>query len=587
MDNQKLNNSKYQLAKSLVEASILALREKTPNVKFNKNLLAEVEINKFFYEGDVVDRAMIVLRANGCEYYKKSGGCSMCSHFNGTDRQSNISTTNYINQWNGIHQQVFEETKQKFDFNDYPVVCVYNLGSLLNPKEISKEAVSYIFSSLNKYDGVKKVIIESRIEYITDKNLENITKVYKNGLVEVGIGVESTSDIIREICHHKKISKFNKMKQGVDMLHKYGMRALAYVNFKPIFLTESEAITDAIKTAVDCFRMGFDAVSIEPTSLQNFSLSNRMYELGLYRVPWLWSVREVVKGIYEELKESKLDIRIGGYFDEEVLSGSQGVGYERNEIFPHTTSSNCENCSKQFVECIKNFNKTYDLNELYNIEQCPHCYEIWKQTLNIRDCRDIPQRVFDCFIHDTNIFRFRQATEDDLGQLKVIYDNAIKDLLSKGIYIYWTEFYPYPAVEEDIKDKKYYVLEVNGTILGGVSFLDKTDGQNCFNWDTNDSFFISRFVVFNEFHHLGLAQMLLKKVVDFARTKNKNSVKLLVANNNIPAISLYKKFGFKKVNGQFVEIIEEPDMILTEYGYEYILSEKQNTIQGGKSDGEF
>ena len=81
--------------------------------------------------------------------------------------------------------------------------------------------------------------------------------------------------------------------------------------------------------------------------------------------------------------------------------------------------------------------------------------------------------------------------------------------------------------------------------------------------------------------------MLLKKVVDFARTKNKNSVKLLVANNNIPAISLYKKFGFKKVNGQFVEIIEEPDMILTEYGYEYILSEKQNTIQGGKSDGEF
>ena len=49
------------------------------------------------------------------------------------------------------------------------MVCVYNLGSLLNENEISKDAVSYIFKSLNSYDGIKKVIIESRAEYVKDE----------------------------------------------------------------------------------------------------------------------------------------------------------------------------------------------------------------------------------------------------------------------------------------------------------------------------------------------------------------------------------------------------------------------------------
>lgn len=42
---------------------------------------------------------MIVLRANGCEHYKQDGGCSMCSHFNGTDRNAEITTEEYIEQW--------------------------------------------------------------------------------------------------------------------------------------------------------------------------------------------------------------------------------------------------------------------------------------------------------------------------------------------------------------------------------------------------------------------------------------------------------------------------------------------------------
>ena len=387
----------FKRASSLVEEKIKEIRSNTPNLPYEKTKLAEVEINKFFYEGKTVDRVMIVLRSNGCQHYKTNGGCSMCAHLNGAPLKEKITHKNYVEQWNSVLDGSFvEKTDKEFNLNDYPVVCVYNLGSLLNPEEISVKTVQYIFSTLNKYKGVKKVIIESRAEYVTEDILSAIRKVY-DGVVEVGIGVESTNYLIRELCHHKAIENTQIISDAVNLLHKYNMKALAYVNFKPIFLTESEAIEDAIKTSVDCFKdFNFDAVSVEPTSLQENSLANYLYNLGLYRVPWLWSLRDIIHGIYDRMHVSKLDIRLGGYFDEEVLSGSQGTGFaQRNEIFPHMTSSNCIYCTNEFVEAIKQFNMTYDVKDLDVVKPCKHCYKLWQDTKKVKDSRSIYTRIDD------------------------------------------------------------------------------------------------------------------------------------------------------------------------------------------------
>ncbi len=385
----------YLIATELIKNKINELRKQVPHKYFNKDVPAEVEVNKFYLDGKIVDRAMIVLRANGCEHYKKTGGCSMCSHFNGTLIGDKVTDTNYINQWDSVlNSSCFGET-YSFNLNDYPIVCIYNLGSLLNPNEISFEALKYIFSTLNRYKKIKKVIIESRGEYVTKEALSLIKECY-SGIVEVGIGVESTNSIIRELCHNKGCKDIGVIKDAVNILHEFGYKALAYVNFKPCYLTEKESVEDAIQTSIDCFEMGFDAVSIEPTSLQEYSLINHLHQIGYYRVPWLWSLREIIHGIYDRKNVKKLDIRIGGYFDEQVLSGSQGEGFAgRNEIFPHETSSNCSACTSEFVEHIKRFNMTYDVKELDDIEECPHCYNIWKDCFKVEDSREITKRVID------------------------------------------------------------------------------------------------------------------------------------------------------------------------------------------------
>jgi len=388
----------FEEALDLVESRLSSIRAEVPQRHFDPTRPAEVEINEFYFNGRTIDRVMVVLRATGCEHYGTKKGCSMCAHFDGTTLIP-VSAEQYVKQWESVvdGSSIDEGARAGFDINRFPVLCLYNLGSFINPKEVPPEAIREIFRSIGKFHGIQKVIIESRAEYVTDDNLRPIRDVY-NGLVEVGVGLESSNHIVRELCHHKNMPDLVVFDNAIRTLHRNGFRALAYVNQKPPFLTEREAVEDAVRTSIHAYDSGVDAVSIEPTSLQAHSLTDQLHTIGLYRVPWLWSVIEVVKGIYDHYGHDGVpDLRLGGYFDEEVLSGSQGVapGVERNELFPRMTSGNCNICDPRIVQAIKDFNKTYDPRVLLAQEPCEYCYPTWEASMGVTDSRSIPQRIYD------------------------------------------------------------------------------------------------------------------------------------------------------------------------------------------------
>ncbi|MFH0874762.1 MAG: hypothetical protein V1859_02405 [archaeon] len=388
----------YGLALEILERKLTTIRSDVPVRNFNPNVPAEIEINKFWFDGQTIDRIMVVLRSTGCEHYKAKKGCSMCAHYDGTT-ENPVRAIEYMKQWKSVANGSALEASVtgEFDLNKFPVLCLYNLGSFLNPNEIPKSAARGIFRSIQCFPGIKKVIIESRAEYITPESLANIRGQY-DGIIEVGIGLESSRQDIRELCHHKNMPDLTVYTRAIQILHENGCRALTYVNQKPPFLTEKEAITDAVETALFALQNDSDAVSVEPTSLQRHSLTDMLYNIGLYRVPWLWSVIEVVKGVYGGTEQGKqLDLRLGGYFDEQVLSGSQGVapGVERNELFPHMTSGNCSSCTSGVIEAIKEFNRTYNPTVLYSHPICPACYPIWQDSMQVTDSRTIPRRIID------------------------------------------------------------------------------------------------------------------------------------------------------------------------------------------------
>lgn len=390
-----MNN--YQEAAKLMNTNLKMIRGEVNSRAFDRNKVAEIEINEFFYKGEAVPRIMVVLRATGCAYYESGYGCSMCAHFDGTTDQP-VTKEEYQTQWESVisGEAVDEKHRADFNINNFPILCLYNLGSLLYEKEVPQSAVREIFKSIEQNKGIQKVIIESRAEYVTEKSLQNIRDVY-NREVEVGVGLESSNDMVRELCHHKNMPHLSTFERSIELLHKHGFKALAYVNQKPVFLTERESIDDAIATSIYAYQVGCDSVSIEPTSLQNHSLTDMLNKKGMYRVPWLWSIREVAKGIVGSINSdsSNIDLRIGGYFEEEVLSGSQGraPGAERNELFPHETSGNCALCTPGFIKAIKSFNKSLDIDVLNQVPECPHCYSMWEADMKIQDNRTIPERI--------------------------------------------------------------------------------------------------------------------------------------------------------------------------------------------------
>ena len=146
------------VVKDIVEKKIKFLRYYTILKKFNNNKLAEIEINKFFYEGKIIDRIMVVLRANGCEHYKKTGGCSMCSHFNGTPIHK-VTDKNYKAQWDSVLDgTAIEKENFKFNLNDYSVLCLYNLGSLFNENEVSKPVIHIFLILLINMMELRKLL---------------------------------------------------------------------------------------------------------------------------------------------------------------------------------------------------------------------------------------------------------------------------------------------------------------------------------------------------------------------------------------------------------------------------------------------
>ena len=80
----------------------------------------------------------------------------------------------------------------------------------------------------------------------------------------------------------------------------------------------------------------------------------------------------------------------------------------------------------------------------------------------------------------------------------------------------------------------FFIAQQNGSVLGylGISVI-------------LDEGYITNIAVFPEFRKKGIASKLLEFLFDFAKQKELSFVSLEVRESNMPAISLYKKFGFE------------------------------------------
>jgi radical SAM enzyme (TIGR01210 family) len=340
--------------------SLLQTISRIAGKKTAMNLLNSITKNrKFFFIDKIYDfdqkspviRLTVLLPGKGCEWAIKTGGCTMCAfgkraqemgkHFSGNDLYT-------------LFQIAINLTKTDRPF----VVSIYNGGSFLNEKEIPFDTQLKVCQKINEHFSVEKLFIESRVEFINKEKIKILKKKVGRKKLIIGIGLEAQDDKIRNVFIKKGLNK-KDYENAVKLLKENGIKVLTYVFLKPIYISEREAIEEAIKTIEYAFKIGTDEVALESGFVQESTLMARLFKEKKYRPPWLWSIIEVIKKTY-----NIGPLHVGGFSDEPP---------------PIAIPHNCPLCSSKIEHLLQKYRETHNI-ELFSNLRCD-CYKVWKEEM--------------------------------------------------------------------------------------------------------------------------------------------------------------------------------------------------------------
>lgn len=288
-------------------------------------------------DGEVVECTTAIITTRGCSWRK----CYMCSYYL-ESREVNDKE---------LIDQVDEIFKEKT-----PIFKIFTSGSFFDEREISEEVRKYVLKRFEE-SGAEKLIVESRPEHVRDEVLKDFEKIN----LEVGIGLESADDFVREKFINKGFT-FEDFKKAALKLKSYNFRVKAYLLLKPPFMSEREALEDVLKS-IEKVKNLVDLISLNLTNVQKGTVVEKLWQSKLYRPPWLWSAVEI-------LKKS----------DFEVICDPVAAGKARG---PH----NCGKCDSLVAKAIRNFSLTQDKKSL---EVHCKCLDKWKVSLELENYARIP-----------------------------------------------------------------------------------------------------------------------------------------------------------------------------------------------------
>jgi len=297
----------------------------------------------------------IILKTCGCKWANsESGGCSMCGYF--IDKgPNNISQNAIQNQFKfaiNKHAKDLEELSEK---NEKIALKIFTSGSFLDESEISQNTLINICEDISNLNYINEFVIESRPEFIETEKIRLIKKILKNKILEVGIGLESANNYIREVIINKGFN-LQSIKNSIDILHKENARVKAYLLFKPPFINERIAIEDLIKSINECIKINVDTISINPIVIQRYTIQESLFNRNQFRPPWFYSLFEAFQRSLDKNKISKTLI----------LCSPMAIGTEKG-------IHNCLNkdCNNRWINILEEFINSQNINLIQN-EKLPY-----------------------------------------------------------------------------------------------------------------------------------------------------------------------------------------------------------------------
>ncbi|MGA2161029.1 MAG: archaeosine biosynthesis radical SAM protein RaSEA [Methanoregula sp.] len=298
------------------------------------------------YNGETVECLTVIFESGGCSWAR----CRMCSY-----RHERYQTHSCEELAGHLHAQL-GWVRSQFRLDEFSMIKIFTSGSFFDPDEVPPAFRTEVAQAFRG----KIVIAESRPEYITAETIESFVSDLDNCThatpLYCAIGLETTNDPIREKCINKGFT-YADFTKATAVAHAAGAGVKAYLLFKPIFLTEAEAIAD-IRSSLAGLAKYVEMISMNPCTVQKRTELELYWRQGAYRPAYLWSVLSI-------LKDAPVDVTC------DPLGGGQKRG-------PH----NCGTCDYEITRGIRDYSLTGDrdlIGALLDMD-CP-CKNEWEYVL--------------------------------------------------------------------------------------------------------------------------------------------------------------------------------------------------------------
>lgn len=286
----------------------------------------------------------IILRTLGCQWRR----CTMCGYW---QESAEVTQAEILSQ---LDYALTRSPREEF------ILKIYTSGSFLDDRELSSETRRKIAEMLRGRSELKKLIVETRPEFVSRAKLADLEL---EGKLELAIGLETANDFIRSSFITKGFS-FEDFKHAARIARESGASVKTYLLLKPPFISERRAIVDVI-TSAGKVGLYSSTISLNLCTVQRGTPLEGLWRRGYYRPPWLWSAVEAIKGIASQQLF--------------VISDPVGAGHERG---PH----NCGQCDPVIIDAIRGFNRTQDVRILEELSSVScSCREVWQVLITYGD----------------------------------------------------------------------------------------------------------------------------------------------------------------------------------------------------------
>lgn len=295
---------------------------------------------------------------SGCSWDAR-GGCTMCNYGAGP---------------RALPPQFMQQAVARA-LAELPVepaeLMVSPSGGMLDEREVPRLARTAIFQEMSRSKS-ELLMIETRAETATAARLQEFRDAFPDRALAIEFGLESSSPWISEFCVNKGAEP-ERFVTAAAAARARKIAVYANVCVGTAFLSEREAVEDAVQTARWAWANGASRVVLFPLHVKRFTLLHELHQAGRYAQTSLWTLVECLHRLGP-----------GNSHRLEIAWYKTYYTQESKATFPPTT---CAQCVSQVVEQLDRYRQTLDFAVVEELAAfpCP-CREQWQRGL----CADEP-----------------------------------------------------------------------------------------------------------------------------------------------------------------------------------------------------